>query len=253
MSPLDRQLLLWANGLVGHSPALFQAALVLCGALPLAACVAVLLALWWTDPEGRERTPAPRLAGAAPLPGAGLLVSRRRCVALAGAISLAFVSTRLVAFATNLPRPLGRETLQVPMEAEEWRELVEGMTGFGAFPSDHAALFFAMAVGLFAWSRGAGLVGLVAACLLSAARVVVGFHYPSDMVVGAGIGAALAGGAMMVARGPQPVLDGVVRLFARRPAVMYPLLFVVALDFTQHFRLVFRAVFYFLFALLGGR
>jgi undecaprenyl-diphosphatase len=127
------------------------------------------------------------------------------------------------------------------------------MTGFGAFPSDHAALFFALAVGLFAWSRRAGLSGLLLASVFSVARVVVGFHYPSDMVAGAAMGAALAGGAMLMARGPQPVLDGVVQLFVRRPAIMYPLLFVVALDFTQHFRLVFRAIFYFLFGLLGGR
>ena len=45
MNSLDRQLLLWANGLVGDSTALFQGALLLCGALPLVACVAVLLAL----------------------------------------------------------------------------------------------------------------------------------------------------------------------------------------------------------------
>lgn len=251
MNPLDRQLLLWANSLVGDSPALFQAALLLCGALPLVACVAVLLALWWTDPEGMAH--GPRLAGAGAEPRLGLLVSRRRCVALAGAIGMAFILTRLLAFATDLPRPLGREALQVPLEAEHWQNLVRGMTGFGAFPSDHAALFFALAVGLFAWSRRAGLAGLLMAGLFSAARVVVGFHYPSDMLAGAVMGAALAGGAMVMARGVQPVLDGVVNLFDRRPAIMYPLLFVVALDFTQHFRLVFRAIFYFLFGLLGGR
>ncbi len=57
---------------------------------------------------------------------------------------------------------------------------------------------------------------------------------------------------MAVARRPQWVLDSVVDLFRTHPAIMYPLLFVVALDFTQHFRLVFSAVFYFLFGLLGS-
>lgn len=251
MNPLDQQLLLRANGLVGGSPALFEAALLLCGTLPLVTCVAVLVALWWTDPE--RTVHGPWLGESGGGPGEGLLVSRRRCVALSGAIGMAFILTRLVAFATDLPRPLGREALQVPLDAEHWQNLVRGMTGFGAFPSDHAALFFAMAVGLFAWNRRAGIAGLTVAVLLSAARVVVGFHYPSDMVAGAAMGAALAGGAMTLARGPQPVLDGVVQLFVRRPALMYPLMFVVALDFTQHFRLVFRTVFYFLFGLLGGR
>ena len=250
MNELDRQILLWANGLVGGSTGFFEAALLLCGALPLVACVAVLLALWWTDPEGGGRGPV--LGGDTVVERTGLLVSRRRCVALAGAVALAFICTRLLAFATELPRPLGREDLKVPLEPGQWQDLVAGMTGFGAFPSDHAALFFALAVGLFAWSRRAGIAGLVVAALFSLARVVVGFHYPSDMIAGGLLGAGLAAGAMAVARRPQWVLDSVVDLFRTHPAVMYPLLFVVALDFTQHFRLVFSAVFYFLFGLLGS-
>jgi undecaprenyl-diphosphatase len=126
------------------------------------------------------------------------------------------------------------------------------MTGFGAFPSDHAALFFAVAAGLFAWSWRLGLAGLLVAGALSLARIAVGFHYPSDMVAGALLGGALGGLAAGQAQRAAVLLDGVVALFRRRPALMYPVLFVVALDFTQHFRLVFRAVFYFLFALLGG-
>ena len=43
MTPLDRQLLLWINGLAGSSAALFEGALLLCGPVPLVACVATLL------------------------------------------------------------------------------------------------------------------------------------------------------------------------------------------------------------------
>ena len=251
MNELDRQILLWANGLVGGSAGVFEAALLLCGALPLVVCVMVLLALWWTDPEGGPSRD-PVLGGGPRMARTGLLVSRRRCVALALAVALAFVCTRLVAFATELPRPLGRETLQVPLEPGRWQDLVAGMTGFGAFPSDHAALFFALAVGLFAWSRMAGMAGLAVAGLFSVARVMVGFHYPSDMIAGGLLGAALAAGGMAVARRPRWALDSVVDLFRSHPALMYPLLFVLALDFTQHFRMVFSAVFYFLFGLLGS-
>jgi undecaprenyl-diphosphatase len=251
MTPLDRHLLLWINGLVGSSVGLFEAALLLCGPLPLVACVATLLALWWRDPEAASGGPILPL-GAPPVSGAREL-SRRRCVALAGGVALSFICTRLIAYAGDWSRPLGREDLAVPIEPERWGHLVSGMTGFGAFPSDHAALFAALAVGLFGWSVRAGVAGLLVAGVFSLARVAVGFHYPSDMVAGAAIGAALGGAALALARRPQPILDGVVALFRRHPAWMYPLLFVVALDFTQHFRLVFRAVFFFLLSLLGGR
>jgi undecaprenyl-diphosphatase len=252
VSELDRQLLLLINGLVGSSPTLFELCLLFCGALPLIGCVAVMLALWWTDPEGGAGETAPVLAiGEAP-ERVGRRVSRRRCVALAAAVAAAFICTRLIAFATDFPRPLGREALAVPIEAERWEHLVSGMTGFGAFPSDHAALFFALAVGLFAWSRILGGVGVAVAVFLSVIRIAVGFHYPSDMAAGALLGGLAGGLALLAASRPGRILDGVVELSDRHPAIFYPLLFVVALDFTQHFRLVFRAVFFFLLSLLGG-
>jgi undecaprenyl-diphosphatase len=264
MFPLDREILLLVNGVVGGYRALFETALLFCGALPLVGSVVVMLALWWTDPERDSGAAAPVLGGSEAPDSAGLWVSRRRCVALAAGIAGAFVCTRLIAYATDFPRPLGRESLAVPIEPERWGHLVSGMTGFGAFPSDHAALFFALAVGLFAWKRSSlavglfawkrsfGMVGLAAAVFLSLIRVGVGFHYPSDMIVGGMIGSAFGWFALRAAARPGKALDGVVALFDRRPALMYPLLFVVALDFTQHFRLVFSTVFFFLLSLLGA-
>jgi membrane-associated phospholipid phosphatase len=258
VNPLDRQLLALVNGIAGGSKALFEICLLFCGELPLALCVAVLLSLWWSDPErGGGMATGPVLPGGNAPRSVGLAVSRRRCAALACAVAASFVVTRLIAFATNWPRPLGREQLIVPIEPERWRYLVEGMTGFGAFPSDHAALFFALATGLFAWSAAAGAIGLAAAALFCLCRVAVGFHYPSDMLVGGAIGAGFAAGSLRLARGPLAApLDRIVGWFDRRPAVAYPLLFLVALDFTQHFRLVMGGVFKVVFtlrSLLGGR
>jgi undecaprenyl-diphosphatase len=223
----------------------------MCGAAPLVLVVTVMLALWWSDPEG-ERPGGPLLPGSLSGKADGAGVARRRCVALAMAVGAAFVLTRLIAFAVDLPRPLGRESLQVPLEAGRWEDLVTGMTGFGAFPSDHAALFLAVATGMFGWGRRLGMTGLAVALLFSTARVAVGFHYPSDMVAGAAIGAGMGALALVLGRQSHLLLDGIVTLFLRHPALMYPLLFVCALDFTQHFRLVFSGVFYLLFRLLGG-
>ena len=174
MNELDRQLAVAVNALFGSSSLLFETTLFLCGSLPLVACVAVLLALWWTDPEGPVRSAVPLLGGEAVATRPGLLLSRRRCAALALCTAGAFVCTRLIAFGTDMPRPLAQESLVVPIEAGRWGDLVRGMTGFGAFPSDHAALFFTLAVGLFGWRRSWGWAGLAVAGFLSVA--VLGSH-----------------------------------------------------------------------------
>ncbi|UCF67498.1 MAG: phosphatase PAP2 family protein [Acidobacteriota bacterium] len=244
MFPLDRQIFLLVNDLVGRSETVFEIVLLFCGSLPLAACVAVMLALWWTNAEGGRRGGALALDLGQTGPAEGLRVSRRRCVALAIGVALAFVCTRLIAFTGDFERPLGSEALRVPIEPDRWNGLVDVMTGYGAFPSDQAALFFAVAVALFAWSRRAGVWGLIVASSLSIGRIAVGFHYPSDVVVGGMIGAVFGGGSLVLARRSPEFFDLLSELFDDHPTVMYPALFVMALDFTQHFRLVFRAVFY---------
>ena len=249
MTPIDRDVLLLLNGVIGRSPSAFEGALFLCGQIPLVVCVMALLALWWTDTEGGRNL---RILGGGRAPSRlGLLESRCRVAMLSVAIPAAFVVTRLIAYATNLPRPLGRERLLVPIDAVRWNELVQAMTGFGAFPSDHAALFFAVAVGLFAWGRAVGTVGLCVAALFSLARVAVGFHYPSDMFVGAAIGASCALFARWLVPHFTPQLVRLVGLFDRAPALMYPLLFVAALDFTHHFRMLMKQVFSLAYSMLG--
>jgi undecaprenyl-diphosphatase len=61
-----------------------------------------------------------------------------------------------------------------------------------SFPSDHATAAFAIAVALVLRHRKAGLLALAMALLVSIARVVVGTHYPGDVLAGAAIGAAAA-------------------------------------------------------------
>jgi undecaprenyl-diphosphatase len=61
-----------------------------------------------------------------------------------------------------------------------------------SFPSDHATSAFAIAVALLLRHRKAGVLALVLATVVSVSRVVVGTHYPSDILAGASIGTVAA-------------------------------------------------------------
>jgi undecaprenyl-diphosphatase len=57
-----------------------------------------------------------------------------------------------------------------------------------SFPSDHAALAFALAGAILLINRRWGWTFIAIAALISIARVYVGVHYPSDVLAGALIG-----------------------------------------------------------------
>jgi membrane-associated phospholipid phosphatase len=110
--------------------------------------------------------------------------------------------------------------------------LVDKTTDF-SFPSDHAVMAGAVAMGLFLVSRRIGLVALVAALLMAFTRVYVGAHYPDDVIAGLALGAGVvalgwlvvaspltsAVGALRETRlGPVMVADQPVAAAAARPA-----------------------------------
>ena len=77
-----------------------------------------------------------------------------------------------------------------------------------SFPSDHATASMAIAVALllrrrFRW----GTLALVLALILDFARVAVGFHYPTDVLGGAAIGALAA--LALWAPQPRRLIDAV--------------------------------------------
>jgi undecaprenyl-diphosphatase len=60
------------------------------------------------------------------------------------------------------------------------------------FPSDHASGAFAIAVALLLRHRRAGLLALVMATLIGVGRVMIGVHYPTDILGGAVLGTLCA-------------------------------------------------------------
>jgi undecaprenyl-diphosphatase len=116
---------------------------------------------------------------------------RRRCLA---ATLMASIVAVLLARAMALALPLRLRPMHNPTIAFTLPYGVEPTTleGWNAYPSDHAVLFFGLATGLLLASRKLGLIALGYVCFVIAfARVYIGYHYPTDILGGAAIGAAV--------------------------------------------------------------
>jgi undecaprenyl-diphosphatase len=61
-----------------------------------------------------------------------------------------------------------------------------------SFPSDHATVAFALALVVMLWSPRLGTWMLLLALLIALSRVVVGVHYPTDILAGMLIGSVTA-------------------------------------------------------------
>ena len=71
-----------------------------------------------------------------------------------------------------------------------------------SFPSDHAIIAGALAMGLMFVSRRLGAVAVVLAVFLAFARVYAGVHYPFDVVAGLLAGALVAVLVYLILRAP---------------------------------------------------
>jgi undecaprenyl-diphosphatase len=147
---------------------------------------------------------------------------------------VAFLVGRLSAL--TLPfrlRPLYDPSIHLlfPLSDETGR----GMRLWSSFPSDHAALWMAIAVGIFLVWRLVGVLAIVH-CLVFVClpRLYLGLHYPTDVIAGGAIGAFCA---WLFTRAPirtrfAPLF---VRFMEYRPAAGYMLAFLFFFELATMF------------------
>ncbi len=159
----DRAILLWLNGLVGQLPWLDRVFALIVNDYFVPTTLALLLVgLWYSG-----RSEAQRERG-------------QRAVADA-ALGLAFANLALAVLNHFYYRPR-------PFVEHELK-LLFYQPPDSSFPSNPAAVGFALAVGVALSHRRLGSVMLALALLWAASRVYAGVNFPSDVTAGAAIGA----------------------------------------------------------------
>lgn len=109
---------------------------------------------------------------------------------------------------------------------------------WSSFPSDHAAMLSALAMGLWFVSRRVG--GILLAYVLiviCAMRVYMGIHYPTDILVGAGIGIGCVV-AFNHARLRDRMASPVLWLLDKYPSLFYAGLFLLTYQISDLFNAV---------------
>ncbi|WP_336491545.1 phosphatase PAP2 family protein [Methylobacterium nigriterrae] len=170
---------------------------------------------------------------------------RRACVlgAVAGMLLAGTVSRLSQNLLPARPRPMhaGDPAFVAPISQN-----TEALENWSSFPSDHAAVVFALSTAVWCLSRRLGAVCYAwSVLMICLPRVYTGYHYASDLLAGAAIGIAAA----LVVHATLPMKAIAVRLnqlATRHPGPFYAASFLLLFQFATMFndvRMVFRGLF----------
>jgi len=172
------------------------------------------------------------------------LENHARIVAVALAILAAYFLALMLAQRFGIERPFATF---YPIRAP--RGAFDGVSLYGAMPSETAVLLGALPAALFAWSRWLGWGGIVVAIALGVARVAAGLNYPLDMIVGALMGVAAVAFALRRQMQPGSFRNAMNRVACGFEPVVAPLNYLfwglsllLAIEFVLHLNHVMHAL-----------
>jgi membrane-associated phospholipid phosphatase len=223
-NPLDQPILSAVNSIAGQSY-LFDHSITFIAASDLLKGVPFICLLWsyWF----RAGTPAS--------------IRRTRdhvaCTIVAGVVAI--VLGRILALSLPFrvrPRYNPEVHFHIPPSWDQ-PDLID----WSSFPSDHAVLFSALATGLMFISRRVGIGALAyVALIIGLPRVYLGYHYPTDVLVGMLLGVAI-GYTFNVGAAYEAQTRIWQRCETAAPAIFYPGLFAVSEQVATLFGEVRRA------------
>ncbi|MEX3857579.1 phosphatase PAP2 family protein [Paraburkholderia sp. BR10923] len=109
------------------------------------------------------------------------------------------------------------------------------LPAWSSFPSDHAMLWISVATGIFLVSRGVGVLALLYTTIfICLPRVYLGWHYPTDIIAGAAIGATIT---WIMTRDAvrTPIAAPILRWMHRFPGPSYTLSFALCFELVTQF------------------
>lgn len=228
MNFFDSSILSFLNGFAHHSRGfdllieLLEDNILLKGGIPVA-----ILWWFWFQTKGEDHPRRERI----------ILTFISPMVALFFARALAW----MLPFR---PRPLQNPDIHFILPYDMDAETLES---WSSFPSDHAVLLFALAVGIVFISRKVGW-WLIAYILVVALfpRLYLGIHYPTDLLAGALIGTAFTWFFITREKFGRPVARYALSWLDRQPGLFYSCFFLLSFEIGTMFDSV-REVCHFIF------
>lgn len=155
-----------------------------------------------------------------------------------------FISRLLTKVLPYRPRPIVNDAIASLFPDES---LTFGLNFDTSLPSDHAVLFFALATGIYLVSKKPGIFAyLYVFFIICFPRIYLGFHYPTDILLGAAIG-----GVISLAFSPiriwRPVSMSILQFSQKRPGLFYCLFFLLSFEIGTLF-ISFRSIVHYFYS-----
>jgi undecaprenyl-diphosphatase len=151
---------------------------------------------------------------------------------LVAGLAAALLSRGIQNFLPPRPRPFNADPdFVVPYGVSP--DAVAAMQSWSSFPSDHAALYFALAAGIWLMHRWLGVFAMLwTLAAICAPRVYIGLHYMSDVLGGIALAIVLVAAMRLL---PERAAAPVLAWERRQPGPFYAAAFLFGYELARMF------------------